>query len=167
MLRSNHDLGVYVHFPWCVRKCPYCDFNSHPLRGELEESGYLRSLLLDLETQLHDLEASEHSAPRIGSVFFGGGTPSLFNAQTFRGLLECMGPWLHADAEITMEANPGTLEHKPLADYRQAGINRLSLGAQSFNPEALTRLGRIHGADDIRRSFAAPAGQDSTTSIWT
>lgn len=147
---STAAVGVYVHFPWCVRKCPYCDFNSHPLRGNLQEPEYRAALLLDLNAQLPGI-----SGATIDTVFFGGGTPSLFSAETFAELLAAMQPQLAVDAEITMEANPGTLEHKPLGAYRQAGINRLSIGAQSFNPLQLAKLGRIHSDNDIEQSFAS------------
>lgn len=141
-------LGAYIHFPWCVRKCPYCDFNSHPLRGSLDVDGYAAALCDDLEGALTDVPRAG-----IGSVFCGGGTPSLFPAETFARLLEQLGPWLLPDAEITMEANPGTVEHHDFAAYRRAGINRLSLGVQSFSADQLQRLGRIHGPDEVRRAF--------------
>ena len=140
-------VGVYVHFPWCVRKCPYCDFNSHPLQGELDEARYLEALLTDLEQNLPtDIE--------VGSVFFGGGTPSLFAPRTFKTLLDGIAARLVDDAEITMEANPGTTEHHDFADYRAAGINRLSLGAQSFDDSQLLQLGRIHAGSDTLTCFA-------------
>lgn len=142
-------LGLYVHFPWCVRKCPYCDFNSHPLRGSLDEAGYLAALRADAAAALAGLPPR-----RIDSVFFGGGTPSLFSATAFAELLGFLEPWLAPEAEVTLEANPGTLEHHDFGAYRRAGINRLSLGAQSFDPHQLTVLGRIHGADDTERAFA-------------
>jgi putative oxygen-independent coproporphyrinogen III oxidase len=141
-------IGLYVHFPWCVRKCPYCDFNSHPQRGALPEREYLDALLADAEVALHDLASGS-----ITSVFFGGGTPSLFRPAVFAELIERIAPLLAADAEITMEANPGTAEHHDFAGYRRAGINRLSLGAQSFDDAMLARLGRIHGAADTRRAL--------------
>jgi oxygen-independent coproporphyrinogen-3 oxidase len=144
------SVAIYVHFPWCVRKCPYCDFNSHPLRGELLETEYLTALLADIESQLPMLVGRP-----IGSVFFGGGTPSLFTAEAFARILHALEGDLAAGAEVTMEANPGTLEHKPLEGYLAAGINRLSLGAQSFNRDHLRTLGRIHGPDDIVRSFTS------------
>jgi len=144
------ELGLYVHFPWCVRKCPYCDFNSHPLRGSLDERGYLDALRRDISAQLGDLEPE-----RIATVFFGGGTPSLFAPELFADLLSTVRERLTADPEITMEANPGTLEHRPLEGYRQAGINRLSLGAQSFDPGQLTALGRIHSSADVETSYAS------------
>lgn len=148
---TGEDLGCYVHFPWCVRKCPYCDFNSHPLRsGGLDEAAYLAAVLSDLQAQLDALPATG----RIGTVFFGGGTPSLFSPDAFAALLALLAPRLAVDAEITLEANPGTTEHHDLAGYRSAGINRLSLGVQSFDDTALKALGRIHGTQDVFRSFA-------------
>lgn len=144
-------LSLYVHFPWCVRKCPYCDFNSHMLHGELPEGRYIDALLQDL-TQQSDLLQQRP----IATVFFGGGTPSLFSPAALARLLcgvreRCT---LTADAEITLEANPGTIEHGRFAEYRAAGINRVSLGAQSFDDEQLRRLGRIHGAADTQRAVA-------------
>ncbi len=139
--------GLYLHFPWCVRKCPYCDFNSHPLNGTLDEEGYLAALRTDLKFNLP-------GDARIDSVFFGGGTPSLFSPRAFAILLDDLGSHLAADAEITMEANPGTTEHWDLAEYRAAGINRLSLGAQSFEDSQLRRLGRIHTATETLQSYA-------------
>ncbi|HEX7034591.1 MAG TPA: radical SAM family heme chaperone HemW [Pseudomonadales bacterium] len=151
-------LGLYLHFPWCVRKCPYCDFNSHPLRDALQHEAYLEALEADLAAQLADVPAGA-----LTSVFCGGGTPSLFPPETFARLIEQLAPWLAADAEITMEANPGTVEHHDFAGYRRAGINRLSLGAQSFSAEKLMRLGRIHGPDDTVRAYekARRAGFDN------
>jgi putative oxygen-independent coproporphyrinogen III oxidase len=141
-------LALYLHFPWCVRKCPYCDFNSHALKGELDEARYVDALLADLASQG---ELADGRA--ILSVFMGGGTPSLFSPAAIGRVLEgaralfAFAP----DAEVTMEANPGTIERHRFADYRAAGVNRVSLGAQSFAPEQLARLGRIHEADDTRR----------------
>ena len=138
--------GLYVHFPWCVKKCPYCDFNSHPLQGELDQDAYVRALI-------QDFQANAQGA-RFTSVFLGGGTPSLFSPQALATLLEAIGPQLAGDAEITMEANPGAVEHGAFAAYRQAGINRLSIGAQSFLPAMLKRLGRIHGPNETEQAFA-------------
>ncbi|MEQ8858304.1 MAG: radical SAM family heme chaperone HemW [Pseudomonadales bacterium] len=140
--------GLYLHFPWCVRKCPYCDFNSHPLRGSLDEAGYVAALAADLDASLVDVKPGT-----IETVFCGGGTPSLFSAAAFAALLERLGPWLAGPAEITMEANPGTVEHHDFAAYRRAGVNRLSLGAQSFDAGQLRRLGRIHNAEDSARAL--------------
>ncbi len=154
----SSSIGLYVHFPWCVKKCPYCDFNSHPGRGELPVAAYTDALLRDLSAQL-----AAQSAVRISSVFFGGGTPSLFPPGAFAILIDYLRPWLEAGAEVTMEANPGTTEHGDLAGYRSAGINRLSLGAQSFSNTHLAALGRIHNRDAITRSFdlARRAGFDN------
>jgi putative oxygen-independent coproporphyrinogen III oxidase len=140
--------GLYAHFPWCVRKCPYCDFNSHPLRGDLDEAGYLSAVEADAAAALSAVPAG-----RVDSVFFGGGTPSLFSAGAFARLLAFLQPWLAADVEVTLEANPGTVEHHDFREYRAAGINRLSLGAQSFDPAQLQILGRIHDPDDTLRAF--------------
>ena len=148
---SLPPLALYVHFPWCVRKCPYCDFNSHSLRDALPEAAYIEALRTDLVAQL-----AQDATPRreIGSIFFGGGTPSLFSPASLAGLLDALRIELPiaASAEITLEANPGTIERGRFADYRGAGINRVSLGAQSFDDESLRRLGRIHAAADTRRA---------------
>ena len=142
-------LSLYIHMPWCVRKCPYCDFNSHAVPdGQLStdlEQQYLAALLADFETQLEMAQGRS-----IHSVFIGGGTPSLISAQGYTWLFEQLRALLdfEPDCEITLEANPGTVEHDPFADYLAAGINRLSIGVQSFNTEHLQRLGRIHSADN-------------------
>ena len=147
-------LGLYVHFPWCVRKCPYCDFNSHPLDGELRDEAYLAVLLEDLEQ-----ECERFGDRGVRTVYFGGGTPSLFPPAAFDALVR------HApDAgEITLEANPGTVEHGDFAAYRRAGVTRVSLGAQSFDAAQLEGLGRIHSAAETRMATAAvkSAGFDS------
>lgn len=140
--------GLYIHFPWCVKKCPYCDFNSHPLfsgsgKGQ-DFDAYLAHLLADFDSQT---TASAVSGAVFSSVFFGGGTPSLFAPEHFAALLEHLP--LAPDAEITMEANPGTTEHADFGDYLAAGINRLSIGAQSFDDAQLGRLGRIHNSREI------------------
>lgn len=156
MTDAQGGLGLYVHFPWCVRKCPYCDFNSHPVRGSLDEAAYLDALLLDAEVMLSDLPPAS-----ISTVFLGGGTPSLFAPASFERLLCAIGRWLAADVEITLEANPGTVEHHDPAGYLAAGINRFSFGAQSFDDPQLRRLGRIHSAAEtvaaVRRARAAGA----------
>lgn len=142
-------LAVYVHFPWCVRKCPYCDFNSHALRGELPERDYIDSLLQDLQAQ-----RAAAAGRTVASVFLGGGTPSLFSPAALARLLDALRAALpvSGDAEISLEANPGTIEHGRFAEYRAAGINRVSLGAQSFDDPTLQRLGRIHAAGDTTRA---------------
>jgi len=153
-------LSLYVHFPWCVRKCPYCDFNSHTLHGEVPEADYIAALLGDLTAQGEAVQGRE-----IGSVFFGGGTPSLFSPQAMARLLAELRSRLAFadDIEITLEANPGTIEHGRFSGYRAAGINRVSLGAQSFADESLQQLGRIHAAADTQRAVAelAIAGIDN------
>jgi len=142
-------LTLYVHMPWCVRKCPYCDFNSHQLRSAQPDGAYIDALLRDFDSELPLLEGRQ-----IDSVFFGGGTPSLFAPADFARLLSGIRRRIAvaADAEITMEANPGTLERGRFGGYREAGINRVSLGAQTFSPTALAALGRIHTADDTYRA---------------
>lgn len=142
-------LALYVHLPWCVRKCPYCDFNSHQLKSARPDRAYLDALMRDFEAEL-PLVASR----RIDTVFFGGGTPSLFSPDDFAWLLHAMLQRIEfaADAEITLEANPGTIERGRFAGYRDAGINRVSLGAQTFSAAALERLGRIHTPDDTHRA---------------
>lgn len=146
-------LSLYAHIPWCVRKCPYCDFNSHAQRGDaLPEAAYVDALLADLEQERPD------AANRpLQSIFIGGGTPSLFSAAAIERLLNGIAQrmTLAADIEITMEANPGTFERARFADYRRAGINRLSLGIQSFDDRALTALGRIHDGQDAVAAAAA------------
>ena len=145
-------LALYLHLPWCVRKCPYCDFNSFTLGDSLPRRRYVEALLRDL-----DKEAERVTGRPLVSVFFGGGTPSLFPPDDIARLLGVIQNrfTIVADLEITMEANPGTVESGAPAGYRRAGVNRLSLGAQSFDDAALATLGRIHRADDVRRSFAA------------
>ncbi len=144
-------LSLYVHFPWCVRKCPYCDFNSHTLHGTLPEQAYVQALLRDLERQLDEVQQRE-----IVSVFLGGGTPSLFSPHAIAELLTALAARvrLASDAEITLEANPGTVERGRFDGYRAAGVTRVSLGAQSFDDEALRRLGRIHAAAETRIAVA-------------
>ena len=142
-------LSLYIHMPWCVRKCPYCDFNSHAVPdGKLSldlEQEYLQALLEDFKTQTQFAQGR-----KIHSVFIGGGTPSLISAQGYQWLFTQLKVVLafEDDCEITLEANPGTVEHDPFADYLAAGINRLSIGVQSFNTEHLKKLGRIHSNDD-------------------
>jgi putative oxygen-independent coproporphyrinogen III oxidase len=146
---TETSLALYVHMPWCVRKCPYCDFNSHQLKSAQPDESYIDALLKDF-----DLEAPRLEGRRIDSVFFGGGTPSLFKPEEFARLLTALkGRIAFApDAEITMEANPGTIERGRFAGYAEAGINRVSLGAQSFDARALKVLGRIHSAEDTHRA---------------
>lgn len=150
-------LSLYVHVPWCVRKCPYCDFNSHGVgRGaELPEDAYLAALIADLDADL-PLAADRE----LVSLFIGGGTPSLMSAGFYACLLEAVAQRLPLarDIEITLEANPGTMERGRFAGYRAAGINRLSLGVQSFQAAQLSALGRIHSGDDARAAFEEARG---------
>jgi oxygen-independent coproporphyrinogen-3 oxidase len=149
-LKSLPPLSLYVHIPWCVRKCPYCDFNSHEVRGEAPEQDYVRALIADLELALPQVWGR-----RVYSIFFGGGTPSLFSARAIDELLAAFRARLNvaADAEITLEANPGTFESAKFRDYRACGVNRLSIGIQSFNPAHLHALGRIHDGEEARRAI--------------
>ena len=145
------SLALYVHMPWCVRKCPYCDFNSHQLKSAAPDASYIDMLIRDFDAELPRLKGR-----RIDTVFFGGGTPSLFQPEDFSRLLGALRQRIAFShgVEITMEANPGTIERGRFAGYREAGINRVSLGAQSFAPRALEVLGRIHSADDTHRAVA-------------
>lgn len=142
-------LSLYVHLPWCVRKCPYCDFNSHRAPALIPEADYVAALLKDL-----DRDAPLAAGRPIDTVFFGGGTPSLFSAAAIGQVLAGVDARLGLDraAEITLEANPGTIERGRFSDFRAAGVNRISLGVQSFDDAQLRRLGRIHGADEARRA---------------
>ncbi|SFR50887.1 oxygen-independent coproporphyrinogen-3 oxidase [Marinobacter gudaonensis] len=153
-------LSLYIHVPWCVRKCPYCDFNSHALQGELPESAYLDALLEDLDQDLALV-----SGRKISTVFIGGGTPSLLSGAFYQALFGRLREKLAlaVDAEITLEANPGTLEAGRFEAFRKAGINRLSIGVQSFDPDHLTVLGRIHDSDSAHRAIqtARQAGFDN------
>ncbi len=144
-------IAIYVHLPWCVQKCPYCDFNSHAQPARIPEDDYIAALLADLEGDI-DLAAGR----AVGSVFLGGGTPSLFSVNAIAALLGGLRARLEFEsgAEVTMEANPGTIEHGRFAGYRAAGINRVSLGAQSFDADALKALGRIHGPGEIGAAVA-------------
>ena len=148
-LAALPPLALYVHMPWCVKKCPYCDFNSHELRGSLADEAYADALVRDLELALPQIWGR-----RIYSVFFGGGTPSLFPAATVDRLLADFRARLSmpADCEITMEANPGTFEAEKFRDYAAAGVNRLSIGVQSFSPQHLKALGRIHDDSEAWRA---------------
>lgn len=144
-------LALYVHIPWCVRKCPYCDFNSHRAPGTLPIDDYIGALRADLAR-----DAEFAAGRRIESVFFGGGTPSLFPPDAIARILagaDAEIPFA-ANAEVTLEANPGTIEHGRFDHYRKAGVNRVSFGVQSFDDAALRRIGRIHGGDDARRAIA-------------
>jgi oxygen-independent coproporphyrinogen-3 oxidase len=153
-------LALYVHLPWCVRKCPYCDFNSYEAKGALAEDAYVDALLRDLDAELPAARGRE-----LASVFVGGGTPSLFSGAAIRRLLDGVRGRvrLAADAEITLEANPGAVDAAHFAAYREAGVTRLSIGVQSFRAEQLRRLGRVHDAAAARAAVrtAREAGFDN------
>ncbi len=136
-------LSLYIHFPWCVKKCPYCDFNSHKLKGELNEEQYIDALIADLEQDVPLVWGRT-----VNSIFMGGGTPSLFSAQSIKRLLNSVRALLNCkpDMEITMEVNPGTGEYDNFVGYKQAGVNRLSMGVQSLKDSNLKALGRIHSS---------------------
>jgi len=148
-LAALPPLSLYVHFPWCVQKCPYCDFNSHEAREGIPEARYLAALIADLEQSLPLVWGRP-----VVSVFIGGGTPSLLSPEAVDALLGAVRARLTLlpGAEVTLEANPGTVEAARFAGYRAAGVNRLSVGVQSFNPRHLAALGRIHDADEARRA---------------
>ncbi len=141
-----------MHIPWCVRKCPYCDFNSHEAGNALDESAYIAALMADLEQELE-----LNSQRELQSIFFGGGTPSLFSAESINNIIEGISrkTSLAPDIEISFEANPGTFEQQKFSDYKSAGINRLSIGIQSFNDDKLHRLGRIHDGNEAIKAIDA------------
>jgi len=145
-------LALYIHIPWCIRKCPYCDFNSHERRGAIPEAQYVDALVADLESALPSIWGR-----RVVSVFFGGGTPSLFSPEAIDRLLAAVRARvpLAPDAEVTLEANPGTFEQARFAGFKAAGVSRLSLGVQSFNPVHLLALGRVHDEREARTAAAA------------
>jgi oxygen-independent coproporphyrinogen-3 oxidase len=143
-------LSLYIHIPWCVRKCPYCDFNSHEARGGFDEAGYVAALVRDLELALPLIWGR-----KVYTIFFGGGTPSLLSGEAVAEILRNVRMLLPLalDAEITLEANPSTVEAGRFAAYRDAGVNRLSMGIQSFNDTHLRALGRVHNADEARQAI--------------
>lgn len=149
--RQSPPLALYIHVPWCVQKCPYCDFNSHEAKGEVPEAAYIDALIADLESALPLIWGRP-----VVSIFFGGGTPSLLSAEGVDRLLMAVRArvQLLPDAEITLEANPGTVEASRFAGFRAAGVNRVSVGIQSFNPEHLKVLGRIHDRDEAVQAAA-------------
>jgi len=157
---SLPPLALYIHFPWCVQKCPYCDFNSHELKSSLDEKTYINALINDLEQELPSFWGRS-----ISSIFMGGGTPSLFSPESIDQLLSALRARLTfaPDIEITMEANPGTIELEKFKEFSSAGINRLSIGIQSFNDDKLKSLGRIHGRKEAIRAaeLAHDAGFNS------
>lgn len=157
---ASIPLSLYVHLPWCVRKCPYCDFNSYTAGKTAPRARYLAALIADIAS-----EATRAEGRSLISIFLGGGTPSLFTAGEIGQLLDAVDTHFSfaSDIEITMEANPGSVECGDPVDYRRAGVNRLSIGAQSFSPDSLRVLGRVHSVGDISRSVdeANAAGFES------
>jgi putative oxygen-independent coproporphyrinogen III oxidase len=150
---SNYiPLSFYINIPWCVKKCPYCDFNSYAIEGNLPEKLYIETLLRDLKQDFSLIQGRS-----IKSIFFGGGTPSLFSPKGIGEILDKADAYLdfEPNLEITLEANPGTVEHHAFKDYRSAGITRISLGAQSFQNEKLAQLGRIHTMEETKRAIAS------------
>ena len=143
-------LALYIHIPWCVKKCPYCDFNSHEKREDLPQAEYINALIADLESGLPQIWGRQ-----VSSIFIGGGTPSLFMPEAFDTLLAAVRARvsLLPNAEITLEANPGTVEARKFEGFRAAGINRISIGIQSFADDKLIALGRIHSADEAKRAI--------------
>jgi oxygen-independent coproporphyrinogen-3 oxidase len=160
MLLQLPPLALYIHIPWCIRKCPYCDFNSHQANNDIPEAEYVNALRFDLEQ-----DAVLAQGRKLKSIFFGGGTPSMLSAAAIGQILtdaeNIIG--FEPDIEITMEANPGTFEQEKFSGFRAAGINRLSIGIQSFNDHQLTLLGRVHGGDEALRAVgvARKAGFDN------
>ncbi len=142
-------LSLYVHVPWCLKKCPYCDFNSHEARGEVPERAYVDAVIADLEAAVPGVWGR-----RVHAIFVGGGTPSLFSPEAIDRLLTAARTLLavESDAEITLEANPGTFEQAKFRAFREAGVNRLSVGIQSFDDERLKAIGRVHGGEEARRA---------------
>src|SRR5690349_3983384 len=155
-------LSLYVHLPWCIRKCPYCDFNSHEQRGDLPEAEYVDALVADLESSLPDVWGRS-----LHTMFIGGGTPSLFAPGSIDRLVTAVRTRMKVDpdTEITMEANPGTFEVERFRGFRAAGVNRLSIGVQSFDDAKLAAVGRVHGAAEARRAVEAALAIFPTVNI--
>ena len=153
MMLRVPPLSLYIHIPWCVQKCPYCDFNSHAQKGEIPENDYIRHLLLDLQADLARFQPSVQKR-KLRSIFIGGGTPSLFSAEGIARLLNGVKAQIpfEENIEITLEANPGTVEAERFKGYVAAGVTRISMGIQSFNDDKLQRLGRIHNATEAKRA---------------
>ena len=150
LLAPGIPLSLYIHLPWCVEKCPYCDFNSHQLTEQFDEKKYVASLLKDLEQDLPKIWGRS-----VETIFIGGGTPSLFSGPAIDELISGVRArlMLRADPEITLESNPGTADSNNYLNYRQAGVNRLSIGVQSFDDQQLKKLGRIHDASQAVDAF--------------
>ena len=167
-------LSLYIHIPWCVQKCPYCDFNSHALKQNVPETDYVAALLADLDADLGYVQNRQ-----LQSIFIGGGTPSLFSANAIKDLLQGVAARIPfaSDIEITLEANPGTVEAGRFAGYQQAGVTRISIGVQSFQPEKLQKLGadlqqqwsvstQINDGNGIFRLLAGPMPSAAEANSW-
>ena len=154
MIANSIPLSLYIHIPWCVQKCPYCDFNSHTLnKNNNHEDRYIDTLITDFQESLKSLQGIENRP--LHSIFIGGGTPSLFKPASYERLFNAILSLINVEKnlEVTLEANPGTADAGYFKGYREVGINRLSLGVQSFSPEKLKALGRIHSADQAKEAF--------------
>lgn len=158
--RVSIPLSIYIHLPWCVQKCPYCDFNSHEAKNGIPEELYVNALIQDLDEQLSSIQGRV-----VHTLFFGGGTPSLFSPQAIEKIILAIQQRLpmSSETEITLEANPGTIDQERFIGFRQAGVNRLSIGIQSLQDEKLKALGRIHNRDYALRAieYATLAGFDN------
>src|SRR5262249_37385194 len=151
--RQRQGFGLYIHWPFCAQKCPYCDFNSHVRHGGWDEEAFLKAYLAEIDWTAARLASANVDQPlEVASIFIGGGTPSLMQPTTVAALLEHAAKrWpIVDDCEITIEANPGSVEAERFAGYRAAGVNRVSLGVQSLNDEELRRLGRIHSVAEAK-----------------
>ncbi|WP_231733060.1 MULTISPECIES: radical SAM family heme chaperone HemW [Colwellia] len=163
IMLENQPLSLYIHIPWCVEKCPYCDFNSHAVKSSIPEQDYVEALIADLDADIKRFDLTERS---LHSIFIGGGTPSLFSAASIKSLLtQVLSRFDHkAEIEITLEANPGTVEADKFIGFFDAGVSRLSIGVQSFASDKLIKLGRIHDSDQAKT--AAKLATDSGVSSF-
>ncbi|WP_231731576.1 radical SAM family heme chaperone HemW [Colwellia sp. TT2012] len=163
IMLENQPLSLYIHIPWCVEKCPYCDFNSHAVKSAIPEQDYVEALIADLDADIKRFDLTERS---LHSIFIGGGTPSLFSAASIKSLLsQVLSRFDHkAEIEITLEANPGTVEADKFIGFFDAGVSRLSIGVQSFASDKLIKLGRIHDSDQAKT--AAKLATDSGVSSF-
>lgn len=152
-MKSPIPLALYIHIPWCEKKCPYCDFNSHQQRGDVDEAAYISALLSDLDNDIAGF-SQQLQDRQLSSIFIGGGTPSLFSPDSFKDLLNGVQQRIafSSEIEITSEANPGSSEIEKFSGFREAGVNRLSIGIQSFNQQHLLALGRVHNANDALKA---------------
>jgi len=148
-------LSLYVHIPWCVKKCPYCDFNSHEKNQTFDEEKYVEALLIDLDNEYKNCQTPTFQLRTLSSIFFGGGTPSLFSAESIKKIIDhAKKLFKFDDIEVTLEANPGTFEQEKFNGFYSAGVNRLSIGIQSFNQQHLQSLGRIHDSTQAKNAVA-------------